>query len=98
MKFEPATSTYTAELEQLSKQHRFSTHEAMARKAEIEARHAFLQRIHDEPERLAIMLDVYATWVGRMSTPSGLAEFMSEDHCEGLGGHEKSLVEGTEAL
>ena len=90
------TAAYRAELEQLSQQHRFNTHKAMVRKAEIEARYVFLQRVYDEPERLEIMLEVYAAWVGRMSTPRGLAEFMLEDHGDGLVGGGKGLVEGVE--
>jgi hypothetical protein len=79
-------AAYKAELEQLSQERRFSPRKALERKAETEARYFFLQRVYDDSARLEIMLDIYAGWVGRMSTPRGLAEFVLKDHDDGLMG------------
>jgi hypothetical protein len=79
-------AAYKAELEQLSQERRFSPRKALERKAETEARYFFLQRVYDDSARLEIMLDIYAGWVGRMSTPRGLAEFVLKDYDDGLMG------------
>jgi hypothetical protein len=50
----------------------------LERKSETEARYIFLQRIQDNPARLDFLLEFYAAWVNRMSTPEGLAELVME--------------------
>jgi hypothetical protein len=88
----PGQATFIAELEELSQERPFNHLKALERKAEIEARYFFLKRVHEEPARLEILLDIYAGWVGRISTPPGLAEFMLMGHDDGMLGNGGELV------
>ncbi len=89
----PEQAAFIAELEELSQERPFSPLKALKRKAEIEARYFFLQRAHEEPARLEILLDIYTGWVGRISTPTGLADFVLMGHDEWMMGNGE-LVEG----
>jgi hypothetical protein len=90
----PGQAAFVAELERLSQEHPFNPLKALERKAEIEARYFFLQRVHEEPARLEILLDIYAEWVRRISTPPGLADFVLMGHDDRMVGDEEELVEG----
>lgn len=92
----PGQAAFIAELKQLSQERPFNPLKALERKAEIEARYFFLQRVHEEPARLEILLDIYAEWVSRISTPPGLAEFVLMGHDDGMVGTGEELVEGVE--
>ena len=87
-----------ADLEQLSQERLFNPLKALERKAEIEARYFFLKRVHEEPARLEILLDIYAEWVGRISTPPGLADFVLMGHDDGMVGNGEALVEGVKKV
>jgi hypothetical protein len=87
-----------ADLEQLSQEHSFNPLKALERKAEIEARYFFLKRVYEEPARLEILLDISAEWVGRISTPPGLADFVLMDHDDGMVGNGEALVEGVKKV
>jgi hypothetical protein len=90
----PEQAAFIAELEELSQQRPFNPLKALERKAEIEARHFFLQRVHEEPARLEILLDIYAGWVSRISTPPGLADFVLMGHDDVMVGTGEELVAG----
>ena len=90
----PEQAAFMAELEELSQERPFNPLKALERKAEIEARYYFLQRVYEEPARLEILLDTYAGWVGRISTPPGLVDFVLMDHDDGMVDNGKALVEG----
>jgi hypothetical protein len=90
----PKQAAFMAELEQLSQDRPFNPFRALERKAEIEARYFFLKRVYEEPARLEILLDIYAEWVGRISTPPGPADFVLMGHDDGMVGNGEELVEG----
>jgi hypothetical protein len=89
----PEQAAFAAELEQLSQERLFNHLKALERKAGIEARYFFLQRVHEEPARLEILLDIYAEWVSRISTPQGLADFVLMGHDDRMVGDDEELVE-----
>jgi hypothetical protein len=94
----PAQAAFKAELDQLSQERLFNPLTALERKAEIEARYFFLQRVYEEPARLEALLDIYAEWVGKISTPSGLADFVLMGHDNGIVGNGEELVEGVKKV
>jgi len=91
-------AAFMADLEKLSQEHSFNPLKALERKAEIEARYFFLQRVYEEPARLQIFLDTYAEWVEQISTPPGLADFVLMGHDDGIVGNGEALVEGVKKM
>ena len=98
MSTEPGQVAYTTGLEQLSQDRCFDPRKVLERKAEIEARYFFLQRVPDDPTKIEIMLDIYAGWVEPMSTPRGLADFVLKYHDIGLVDGEQRLAEGVKPV
>ncbi len=94
----PEQAAFIAELEEISQKRPFNPLKALERKAEIEARYYFLQRVYEEPARLEILLDIYAGWVGRISTPPGLADFVLMGHNDDMVGNGENLVEGVKEV